>query len=85
MRFDGMGKRPNTASRTITGIIMHPGKGRRGATQPDPRKSTGAIVVRLLPRFGGGSVRTPYGQSGSLRGSELVPAKWHSLVPPTSG
>jgi len=31
-----------------------------------------------VPRDG---VRTPYGQSGSLRGLELVPSKWRSLVP----
>jgi hypothetical protein len=30
------------------------------------------------------SVRTPFGQSGSLRGLELVPVKWRCLVPPTS-
>ena len=26
--------------------------------------------------------RTPFGQSGSLRGLKLVPAKWRFLVPP---
>jgi hypothetical protein len=26
--------------------------------------------------------RTPFGQSGSLRGLGLVPAKWRCLVPP---
>jgi hypothetical protein len=32
----------------------------------------------------GGSLRTPFGQSGSLRGSKLVPSKRRCLVPPTS-
>jgi len=40
---------------------------------PDPRKSTGTIVV------GVGAF------SGSWRGLELVPSKRRYLVPPTSG
>jgi len=41
-------------------------------------------------RCGGGTaarrdcVRTPFGQSGSLRSLKLVPSKWRDLVPPTS-
>ena len=38
-------------------------------------------MVGLLPRFGGDSVRTPYGQSGSFLGLMLVPAEWRCLVP----
>ena len=30
---------------------------------------------------GGGSLRTPFGQSGSLRGLKLIPAKWRYPVP----
>ena len=58
---------------------------------PDLRKSTdttlapGVIclanhagVVVGLPLRG---VRTPFGQSGSLHGLELVPSKWRPLVP----
>ena len=30
---------------------------------------------------GGGSLRTPFGQSGTLRGLELVRSKWHCLIP----
>jgi hypothetical protein len=30
----------------------------------------------------GRSLRTPYGQSSSLCGLELVPVKWHYLFPP---
>ena len=37
---------------------------------------------RAAPRDG---VRTPYGQSGSLRGLKLVLPKWRGLVPLTSG
>ncbi len=40
---------------------------------PDPRKSTGTVVV------GVGAF------SGGLRGLELAPSKWRPLVPPTSG
>jgi len=40
---------------------------------PEPRKSTGAIVV------GVGAF------SSSLRGLKRIPAKWRCLVPPTSG
>ncbi|HET6595615.1 MAG TPA: hypothetical protein VFG81_08335, partial [Anaerolineales bacterium] len=36
-------------------------------------------------RCGGGTtargVRTPFGQSGGLRGLKLVPIKWRGLVP----
>ena len=51
-----------------------------GLTQraPDPRASAGAGVVGLLPEG------TAWAFSGSLRGLELVPAKWHPLVLPTS-
>jgi hypothetical protein len=35
------------------------------------------------PGLGGGTLRGAF--SNSLRGLELVPAKWHSLVPFTSG
>ena len=34
---------------------------------------------------GGGSLRTPCGQSGSLPGLRLVPTKWRCPIPPTSG
>ena len=40
---------------------------------PDPRKSTGTIVVGVCAF------------SGSLCGLELVPSKWRYLIPPTSG
>jgi len=40
---------------------------------PDPRKSTGTIVVGVCSF------------SSRLRGLELVPEKWRCLVPPTSG
>jgi hypothetical protein len=33
----------------------------------------------MVGRF---AVRAPYGQSGSLRGLELIPSKWRCLVPP---
>ena len=38
--------------------------------------SQGGLVGLLLR-----SVRTPFGQSGSLRGLKLVPSKWRYLVP----
>jgi len=34
---------------------------------------------------GGGSLRTPFGQSGGLCGLKLVPSKWRGLVPPQAG
>ena len=61
---------PNTASRTITGIIMqpNPAKVRRG-------QGGGTAVL-------GDGVRTPCGQSGSLRGLKLVPSNWRYLILP---
>jgi hypothetical protein len=42
------------------------------------------MVVAAERAAGRDGVRTPYGQSGCLRGLELAPSKWRSLVPPTS-
>jgi hypothetical protein len=42
------------------------------------------IPDRARRGHNGRARRTPFGQSGSLRGLELVPSKWRSLVPPTS-
>ncbi len=54
-----------------------PGTARQGrCNAPEPRKSSGAGVVGLQLRY----VRTPCGQSGSLRGLRLIPVKWRYLV-----
>jgi hypothetical protein len=66
---------------------MGVGEGRYRRTQriPDPRTSTGAMVVAAKRAACRDGVRTPSGQSGSFRGLKLVPSKWRYLVPPTSG
>ena len=55
---------------------MHPISGKERRSHTAPHASAG-VVVGLLLR----SVRTPCGQSGSLRGWKLVPSKWRGLVP----
>ena len=68
---------------------MHPNPGivRRATLAPDLLGkscvwcSAGVVVAAQRAVLGDG-VRTPCGQSGSLRGFKLVLSKWRSLVPP---
>ena len=63
----------------------------RSVNAPNTAPLRGIYDVHPIPGkerrgHGGGTLRrrTPYGQSGSLRGLKLVPIKWRCLVPPTS-
>jgi len=51
---------------------------------PNTACSVHPISGKVRRSQGGGSLRTPCGQSGSLCGLKLVPSKWRCLVPPNS-
>jgi hypothetical protein len=56
----------------------------RRCTRPLPSVNPGVVMVAAKRAACTDGVRTPYGQSGTLRGLRLVPSKWSCLVPPTS-